>query len=72
MERASARSARARAASAIPATARWTRIAPPALRARSQASAGLAGAPASGDGSKAAQMLRGGTLRVDAINEEDR
>jgi hypothetical protein len=72
MERAGARSARAQAASAIRATVRWTRIAPPVLRARNQAYAGRAGEPDSGDGSQAVQLLRGGTLKMDATNEEGR
>jgi hypothetical protein len=72
MGRASARCARALVVSAIPVSVRWICIARLATHAKVQATVVLAEAPGSGDGSRAVQTLWGGTLKIDATNEENR
>ena len=65
-ERGNAPSARVRAVLGIPAMATWIHIRRPALRVRGRVSAGIAGVPVSGDGSRATKMFRGGSLRIEA------
>ena len=72
MERGNARRAEARATSVIPASVRWIGIPITAMPARTRATADLAGVLGSSDGSRAVQTLWGGTLKIDATNEEDR
>ena len=72
MERANASSAGAQATSVIPASGQWTGIPTTATPARTRATAELAGAPASGDGSKVVQMLWGGSVVTGAAKREAR